>query len=86
MRHFEPYIPLFVLYPLTTAIAMSDSLALLIANFSEDSRDAIQLADDAAQAGLATNYPSADRQVKFSIDQARDIVSRVIFRLLIISD
>jgi hypothetical protein len=78
MGHFEPYVPLSVLYPFTFAQAMSDSVTLLIANLPDDSREAIQLADDAVHAGLATNYSSADRQIKFSVDQARDIVSLAI--------
>lgn len=74
MRHFEAYIPLSVRYPLTTATIMADVLISLIKHLPDDCRDAIQAADDASQAGLATNYPAPDRQVKFLRDQARDIV------------
>ncbi|KAJ7229934.1 hypothetical protein GGX14DRAFT_553435 [Mycena pura] len=52
---------------------MADPLAPFVDSLPDNIRDTIQVADDAAQAGLATNYPSATRQVNFLCEQARDI-------------
>ncbi|KAJ7205809.1 hypothetical protein GGX14DRAFT_568702 [Mycena pura] len=58
---------------------MSDPLAPFLLNLPEVTRDTIQNADDATQAGLATNYSSAERQIKFSIQQADEILDVEIY-------
>jgi hypothetical protein len=78
MGSFEPYIPIAVFYPASVSNIMADPLAPFVENLPDNIRDTIQVADDAAQAGLATNYPSAIRQIDFLCEQAREIVSFVL--------
>jgi hypothetical protein len=74
MRHFEPYIPLSVSYPITVSLIMADPLAPFINALPRNVGETVRAADDAAQDGLATNYPVADRQIKFLAEKANDVV------------
>ena len=84
MQFFESYIPISVLYPRTSFLVMSDPLAPFLLNLPEVTWNTIQNADDATQAGLATNYSTAERQVKFSVQQAEEIVCSLIPALVFV--
>jgi hypothetical protein len=74
MPHFEPYIPIFSLYPVTVSIIMADPLARAIRTMPEDARLLITAADEAAQQGLATNFPVVDKQIDFVVRMSNEIV------------
>src|ERR1700743_3368908 len=76
MGHFEPLIPLSSLYPACVDIIMADLVAIALRDFPPESRDLILAADEAAQTGLATNFPAADKQVLFLVKTVTVIVRR----------
>ena len=79
MGHFEPLIPLSSLYPACVDIIMADLVAIALRDFPPESRDLILAADEAAQTGLATNFPAADKQVLFLVKTVTVIVRRYFY-------
>ena len=81
MPPFEPYVPLSIRYPLTVAFIMSDPVPLLIKDLRGDARDVLKTVNDDFHDIIATAHNDTDRQVRFLVNKAQDIVRPYSFSL-----